>query len=237
MCKPIRLNHSLPQTTRTYRESTSNYHHKDRLWQKANGLGRSSSYLATTRHTRSNLATTNELNNNSITSPVWRVFVANRTVTSKRFCATTATATAAPDYHPVSSSGLNLRPWNDTVPRAPEESSQNFAKHVKHVADFVKNKQHLVVLTGAGISTESSLPDYRSPNGSYSKGHKPVSYQEFAKSHYTRQRYWARSFLGWSLFASSKPNAAHFALAELEARGIVKHIITQVRSILDAHPS
>lgn len=58
----------------------------------------------------------------------------------------------------------------------------------------------------------SNIPDYRSPNGSYSRGHKPMLDAEFRRSHRNRQRYWARSMVGWSHFQRARPNAAHAAL-------------------------
>jgi NAD-dependent SIR2 family protein deacetylase len=64
-------------------------------------------------------------------------------------------------------------------------------------------------------------------NGSYRKGHQPVKHQEFMGSELTRKRYWARSVPGWRTFHDAQPNAGHFALAELEARGLVHSVITQ----------
>lgn len=87
--------------------------------------------------------------------------------------------------------------------------------------------KRVVVLTGAGLSTESGIPDYRSPHGSYSKGHKPVTHQEFCRSAAVRARYWARSLGGWRLFAGANPNDAHRSLARLEQLGWISHLITQ----------
>ncbi|GAA0162553.1 histone modifying enzyme [Lithospermum erythrorhizon] len=85
----------------------------------------------------------------------------------------------------------------------------------------------LVVLTGAGISTESGIPDYRSPNGAYSTGFKPITHQEFLRSSKARRRYWARSYAGWRRFTASKPSPAHVSLASLENFGRVSFTITQ----------
>ena len=94
---------------------------------------------------------------------------------------------------------------------------------------FEDTKGGLVCLTGAGVSTESNIPDYRSPNGSYSRGHKPMVHQEFVseRTDYHRKRYWARSLLGFKFFNNAKPNSAHLALSCLESKRYVNGIITQ----------
>ena len=90
-----------------------------------------------------------------------------------------------------------------------------------------QSASHLVVLTGAGISTDSGIPDYRSPAGSYSKGHRPMQHDEFVGTEEARVRYWSRSMRGWRPFASKQPNAGHLSLAALERAGIVRQLITQ----------
>jgi NAD-dependent deacetylase sirtuin 4 len=83
-------------------------------------------------------------------------------------------------------------------------------------------------LSFALLSTESGIPDYRSPtHGSYSKGHKPTTYAEFTRSHVVRQRYWARNMIGWSFFNSRQPNRGHIYLAKIEKLGFISQIITQ----------
>lgn len=95
------------------------------------------------------------------------------------------------------------------------------------LAQFCAGRSRLVALTGAGVSTDSGIPDYRGPNGSYACGHKPVQHAEFVGSLAHRQRYWARSMLGWRPFAAARPNGSHRALARLQARGALAEIITQ----------
>jgi NAD-dependent SIR2 family protein deacetylase len=83
-----------------------------------------------------------------------------------------------------------------------------------------------VVLSGAGLSTESGIPDYRGPSGQRRRG-EPMTYQTFTGSAQARQRYWARSHLGWRHVTGAAPNSGHLSVAELERRGHVAGIITQ----------
>ncbi|AKK02451.1 Sir2 family NAD-dependent protein deacetylase [Corynebacterium epidermidicanis] len=84
----------------------------------------------------------------------------------------------------------------------------------------------VLVITGAGVSTDSGIPDYRGPNGSLTR-HRPMTYQEFKHDPAALQRYWARSFVGWRHMAAARPNRTHFALSELEQSGFVSGVITQ----------
>ncbi|KAF4031446.1 Sir2 family [Phytophthora infestans] len=86
-----------------------------------------------------------------------------------------------------------------------------------------------IVLTGAGISTDSGIPDYRGPNGVYNrnKDFRPIQFQEFIGAHTYRQRYWARSFLGWPKILNTQPNGSHNALTELQQADAVSSILTQ----------
>ncbi|SPO02779.1 related to sirtuin type 4 [Cephalotrichum gorgonifer] len=86
-----------------------------------------------------------------------------------------------------------------------------------------------VVLSGAGLSVASGLADYRGVNGTYrvNKAYHPIYYSEFMASHTSRQRYWARSFLGWPTLHNAAPNAGHYAIRDLGRLGFVKSVITQ----------
>ncbi len=84
----------------------------------------------------------------------------------------------------------------------------------------------VVVLSGAGLSTDSGIPDYRGPSGALRR-HPPMTYQAFVGSPAARRRYWARSYLGWRQIAGARPNAGHHAVAQLQARGRLGGIITQ----------
>jgi NAD-dependent SIR2 family protein deacetylase len=94
------------------------------------------------------------------------------------------------------------------------------------LAHFLAEHPRLFVLTGAGCSTPSGIPDYRDDTGAW-KRRPPVDYREFMRSQQARQRYWTRSLLGWPSFAQAMPNTAHAALAQLEADGFVHHLVTQ----------
>src|ERR1051325_3069524 len=120
--------------------------------------------------------------------------------------------------------------------RAEQENGDSGASHgldtectlatLMDLADFLDRSRRLVVLTGAGCSTESGIPDYRSPGGAWTR-HKPIYYSAFVRSEEVRRFYWARSFRGWPRFAAARPNDAHRALAELEGQGRVRFLITQ----------
>ncbi len=110
----------------------------------------------------------------------------------------------------ASPSGAASRPF--APPAAPPPSQEA----LEALAQLILSSRRLLVISGAGISTESGVPDYRSPSGAYSTGFKPMSHQDFLRNAKNRARYWERSFWGWRRFAAAKPNAAHSALALLE---------------------
>lgn len=98
----------------------------------------------------------------------------------------------------------------------------NFEK----LSALLAKKQRVLVITGAGISTNSGIVDYRDRNGEW-KRVQPVKHQAFMSSHVWRQRYWARSQLGYPAFLKAEPNLGHKALAELDSRGDLLGLITQ----------
>ena len=83
-----------------------------------------------------------------------------------------------------------------------------------------------VVLTGAGVSTESGIPAYRDEEGRWRQS-PPMQFRDFTGSLLSRQRYWARSMVGWERMAQAQPNRAHHVLAEMERRGLLRLLITQ----------
>jgi NAD-dependent SIR2 family protein deacetylase len=102
----------------------------------------------------------------------------------------------------------------------------------------------VAVLTGAGLSTDSGIPDYRGPSGA-ARSATPMTVQVFLGSTQARQRYWARSHLGWRVIAQAAPNAGHRAVAVLEEQGLLTGVITQnvdglhtaagARSVVELH--
>ena len=94
------------------------------------------------------------------------------------------------------------------------------------LAEWLHLHRRVFVLTGAGCSTESGIPDYRDANGAWKRS-QPVTWQAFVREPATRSRYWARSFIGWPRVAQAAPNRTHRALASLEGRGGVSLLVTQ----------
>ncbi|HEX7237223.1 MAG TPA: NAD-dependent protein deacetylase [Gammaproteobacteria bacterium] len=92
--------------------------------------------------------------------------------------------------------------------------------------EFTERHAKLFVLTGAGCSTESGIPDYRDADGEWKRG-RPITLQEFVSNERSRQRYWARSLIGFRRMRAARPNDAHRALAALESQGRLTQLVTQ----------
>lgn len=105
-----------------------------------------------------------------------------------------------------------------TEPTPPEQALERIVRQLR--------QGDVMVITGAGVSTESGIPDYRGPRGSLSR-HRPMTFQEFRHDAEALQRYWARSFVGWRHLDQAAPNRTHFALVELERAGHVTGVVTQ----------
>lgn len=95
------------------------------------------------------------------------------------------------------------------------------------LVDHVRHAPRVVALTGAGVSTESGIPDYRSPEALQRGPRRPIQGPEFVRSAVLRQRYWARAMAGWDRFRAARPGPAHHALARLERAGVVSGLVTQ----------
>ncbi len=106
----------------------------------------------------------------------------------------------------------------------PADSARDAA--AEQLADFLRQHRRIAVLTGAGVSTASGIPDYRDADGQW-KHARPVMYEDFRGSARVRQRYWARSLVGWEQFRRALPNTAHMALAALERFNLFEGLITQ----------
>lgn len=137
---------------------------------------------------------------------------------------TTATATAA------------------RIPDTPRAGAVSAPLVAAEAAAAVLAGRRLVVLTGAGLSTDSGIPDYRGPD---SPPRSPMTYDEFVSGPQAQQRYWARSHIGWQRLGSARPNDGHRALAALESAGVVRTLVTQnvdglhraagSRTVIDLH--
>ena len=96
---------------------------------------------------------------------------------------------------------------------------------MREVAALLRETGPALVLSGAGMSTESGIPDYRGPDGN--RRVTPMSHQEFTATSEARQRYWARSFIGWQRFSAAEPNDGHLAVTGLQRAGALGPVITQ----------
>lgn len=114
------------------------------------------------------------------------------------------------------------------VPKC-ETTQQYIDDSISKLDELVEKYDKLFVLTGAGVSTESGVRDYRSEGvGLYSVSEsRPMDYRDFLRSPENRQRYWARNYVGWPNFSSFQPNINHYSLAKLEKLGVVHWLVTQ----------
>ncbi|MFE7600231.1 NAD-dependent protein deacetylase [Streptomyces sp. NPDC057494] len=117
---------------------------------------------------------------------------------------------------------MRMRP---TLSWTPDEDLPPGTTDLGPVADAL-GAGGVLVLSGAGLSTESGIPDYRGEGGSLSR-HTPMTYQDFTGSAQARRRYWARSHLGWRTFGRARPNAGHRAVAAFARHGLLSGVITQ----------
>lgn len=123
----------------------------------------------------------------------------------------------------------------------PDSSLASVAE--QQLVDIVRAGR-VFVLTGAGVSTASGIPDYRDERGQW-KRPQPIEYRAFVDVERTRRRYWARSALGWQRLSRARPNPAHDAIAALESSGVIDCVVTQnvdglhqaagSRSVIDLH--
>ncbi|WP_051499360.1 NAD-dependent protein deacetylase [Nocardia sp. BMG51109] len=123
----------------------------------------------------------------------------------------------------------------------PDIAPPNAVRGVDAVPELIAGRR-VAVLTGAGMSTDSGIPDYRGPD---SPPRNPMTYQQFVGDPAFRQRYWARNHVGWRRMDAARPNPGHRALARLERAGVVTGVITQnvdllhtkagSRRVLDLH--
>jgi len=97
---------------------------------------------------------------------------------------------------------------------------------IERLAEMVRQAHRVVVFTGAGISTESGIPDFRSPGGLWTK-YKPIEFQDFMASEEMRREAWRRKFAMDDTMKQATPNRGHRAVAQLTTRGKITHVITQ----------
>lgn len=142
---------------------------------------------------------------------------------------------------------VSMRPTTRSVPMprsGPEPEELAPGEAAPRLAEFIHGHPRLLVLTGAGVSTDSGIPDYRDAAGAW-KRRQPVQHQAFMSEASLRQRYWGRSLLGWPVIRNAMPNQAHHHLAALEARGYTDLLVTQnvdrlhqkagSRTVIDLH--
>jgi NAD-dependent SIR2 family protein deacetylase len=119
--------------------------------------------------------------------------------------------------------GVGLTGFASMPPVSPAAPSDGDLEALNRIRDLLAGRR-IALLTGAGLSTDSGIPDYRGPD---SPPRSPMTYQEFVRDAASRQRYWARNHVGWSHLRHADPNPGHRAAAEMERRGLLSGVITQ----------
>lgn len=121
------------------------------------------------------------------------------------------------------------RPFSSSE-RLPETDDAPVRQVPEHaggqLAEFIRRHPRLLILTGAGVSTDSGIPDYRDGEGAW-KRKQPVQHQAFMSSYETRQRYWGRSLIGWPVMRNATPNPSHHRIADLELLNHSSLVVTQ----------
>jgi NAD-dependent SIR2 family protein deacetylase len=112
-----------------------------------------------------------------------------------------------------------------SVPTAPSCGIDRSAETGLFALTELVARGGVLVLSGAGLSTESGIPDYRGPDGT--RRVTPMQFSEFTGSGEARRRYWARSYIGWQRFSRAEPNRGHRAVADLQRAGLLGGIVTQ----------
>ena len=106
------------------------------------------------------------------------------------------------------------------------EMDARLEAQIEELASLVRSSRYLVVFTGAGISTESGIPDFRGPQGIWTKM-RPIELSEFLADSHARRKYWLRKIDSYPQLRDAEPNAGHLALAHLCEAGRLKTVITQ----------
>ena len=98
--------------------------------------------------------------------------------------------------------------------------------HLQRLKEFIKGKENLVLLSGAGLSKGSGIPTYRNRSGKWTR-QTPITHQDFISKKTARQQYWLRSFNGWPAFSAAIPSASHLAITKLEKNNFLKTVVPQ----------